>query len=192
MLTDELLTKLINKEIYLCVSTYACTPYHPDYIKNYTSENIDLMIDIDLFCEVLQAKIRGKIMTYASKKKRQQDGREKLLITQIEQDTQNMHGHLMDTDWMNSFKNKQDELEELREYRLKGALIRARWQQLSEGEKPTKYFLNLENRNFVSKHIRELKIGNKNISKPNEILNVMKEFYDNLYREKGNNRHLQH
>ena len=26
----------------------------------------------------------------------------------------------------------------------------------SEGEKPTKYFLNLENRNFVSKYIRKL------------------------------------
>ena len=58
---------------------------------------------------------------------------------------------------MRNFINKENELEEIREYKLKGSLIRARWQQLWESEKPSKFFLNLENRNFVSKHIREIK-----------------------------------
>ena len=79
---------------------------------------------------------------------------------------------------------KQEELEEIREQKLKGALIRARWQQLTEGEKPTKYFLNLENRNYVSKHIRELKTQANTIYNPTEILEEMKTFYQNLYSEK--------
>ena len=123
-------------------------------------------------------------MAYGSKKKRQQDGKERQLITDIEKDTQNINKHMSDTDWLNAFTNKQEELEEIREHKLKGSLIRARWQQLSEGEKPTKYFLNLENRKFVSKHIKELKVENKNISEPTEILKEMKKFYENLYREK--------
>ena len=41
----------------------------------------------------------------------------------------------------------------------------------SFNEKPSKYFLNLENKNFVSKNIRELKVKNGNkIHKPDEIL----------------------
>ena len=32
LLLDEELTLLINKEIHLAVSTYACTPYNPDFV----------------------------------------------------------------------------------------------------------------------------------------------------------------
>ena len=38
LMTDEPLMTLINKEIHLCVSTYACASYHPEYLQNYTSE----------------------------------------------------------------------------------------------------------------------------------------------------------
>ena len=185
LLTDSDLSKLIKDEISLCVSTYACTPYHPEYIKNYSTEKIELMIEIDLFWEVLQAQLRGIIITYASKKKKKQQAREKLLITEIERDTPHIHEHISNLEWMRVFNDKERELEELREYKLKGSLIRARWQQLAEGEKPSKFFLNLENRNFVSKHIRELKVGNHNITKPTEILNNMKTFYETLYKEKN-------
>ena len=184
LLNDHKLTSLIKKEITLCVSTYACTPYHPDHIINYTTEKIELMIKIDLFWEVLQAQLRGIIITYASKKKRNQQARETFLIKEIEKDSPHIHEHIADLEWMSAFNDKERELEELREYKLKGSLIRARWQQLSEGEKPSKFFLNLENRNFVSKHIRELKKGCHSITKPTEILNEMKTFYETLYKKK--------
>ena len=95
---------------------------------------------------------------------------------EIENLTKDLQIHINDNNWMDSLKSKQEELEELREYKLRGALIRARWQQLSDGEKPTKYFLNLENRNFVSKHLREINKGNKVITNPKEIVNEMKTF----------------
>ena len=79
------------------------------------------------------------------------------MITEIEKDAPHIHEHISDLEWMRDFNDKENELEELREHKLKGSLIRARRQQLSEGEKPSNFFLNLENRNFVSKHIRELK-----------------------------------
>ena len=182
LLLDEALTMIINKEIELTVSIYACTPYHPDFVKKYTTENIDLMIDIDLFWEVMQAQIREHIMTYATMKKRQQNIREKELITEIDLLSKEIHDKVNDKERMNDFENKQQELEALRAYKLKGALIRARWQQLTMGEKPNKYFLNLENRNFVPKHIREVKKGNISIKDPKNILEEMGDFYENLYK----------
>ena len=181
LLMDEALVLLINEEIELTVRVHACTPYNPEYVKNYTSENIDLMIDIDLFWEVLQAQLRGLIINYATRKKRLQNNRENQLNKEIELATKEINNHVDDRAWNETFKLKQEELEDLREYKLRGALIRARWQQLTEGEKPSKYFLNMENRNFVSKHIKELKDENKTITDPTDILNEMKNFYQGLY-----------
>ena len=71
---------------------------------------------------------------------------------------------------------------EIREIKLKGSLIRARAQILNFSEKPTIFFLNLENNNFISKNVRELKLndGSKTI-KPDEILEEMWVFYSKLY-----------
>ena len=84
----------------------------------------------------------------------------------------------------NRTKGKRVELEEIREYKLKGALIRSRWQNINMGEKPSKTFLNLENNNCISKHIRELKIDNHTITQPEEILEEMRNFYGSLYQKR--------
>ena len=137
LLMDESLFLLKNEEIILTVSVYACTPYNPDFFKKYTSENIELMIDIDLFWEVLHAQLRGLIFTYATRKKRLQNNREIQLNNEIEIATKEINSHIEDRAWNDTLKMKQEELEELREHKLRGALIRARWQQLTEGEKPS-------------------------------------------------------
>ena len=54
------------------------------------------------------------------------------------------------------------------------------------GEKPSSYFLNLENKFFISKHIRELTVNNKSIKNPDQILEKMRIFYENLYKEQKN------
>ena len=43
------------------------------------------------------------------------------------------------------------ELKELRKEIVKGAQIRARTKWIEQGEKPTRYFANLEKRNYVNK-----------------------------------------
>ena len=77
-------------------------------------------------------------------------------------------------------------MEELRNYKLKGALIRSRWKNANLGVRPTKFFLNLENKNYISKHIRELKSGNTTIQNPEMILEEMRRFYESLFKEKRN------
>ena len=53
------------------------------------------------------------------------------------------------------------------------------------GEKPNKYFLNLENSNFIFKNIKELLLVNgENVTKPDEVLEEMRIFYQSLYSYK--------
>ena len=54
------------------------------------------------------------------------------------------------------------------------------------GENPSSYFLNLENKIFISKHIRELTVDNESIKNPDQILEKMRQFYENLYKEQKN------
>ena len=70
------------------------------------------------------------------------------------------------------------ELEELRDIRLKGSFIRSQIKDYNLNEKPNKYFLNLENLNFISKNIKELQLDNgTNITNPKDILEEMRRFY---------------
>ena len=185
LLLDQVLKDRIEKEIELIISTYACTPYNPEFIKNnYKNLNIDFMIKIELLWEVLHAQLRSIIIPYASKKNRERNNQELKLKTEIEALEKDLHKNINNDTWIENLKNKKLELEEIRKYKLQGALIRSRWQNNYMGEKPSKVFLNLENKNFVSKHIRELKVDNKTIQEPAEILEEMRKFYENLYHKR--------
>ena len=52
------------------------------------------------------------------------------------------------------------------------------------GRKTIKFFFNLENIFFTSKHIRELKNGNNTILNPQFFLEEMRIFYEKLYANK--------
>ena len=53
-LLDGELTQIINKD--LIVSMYSCTPYHPDFVKRYMTQQLDFDID-------LHTQIRGIIIS---------------------------------------------------------------------------------------------------------------------------------
>ena len=61
------------------------------------------------------------------------------------------------------------------------AKVRSRAKWLNEGEKPTNYFCNLENRNFMSKTINCLLSSAGNVLKSqSEVLKEVELFYRNL------------
>ena len=63
-----------------------------------------------------------------------------------------------------------------------GDQIRSRVQWLDQGEKPTKYFCNLENKNYVEKTIRNIQLDNESfITDQNQILHQIKKYYQNLF-----------
>lgn len=67
---------------------------------------------------------------------------------------------------------------------MEGIAIRTRVLWLLEGEKPTRYFCNLENRNFISKIISFLEKDEKRrttVSNQKEILKELYIFFETLY-----------
>ena len=75
----------------------------------------------------------------------------------------------------------QEELETFYEKKVEGIIIRSRATWYEHGERSSKYFLNLEKRNHVKKHIRKLSINGFLTTDPLKILNEQKRFYQELY-----------
>ena len=68
---------------------------------------------------------------------------------------------------------------EISKYKTRGAILRSKSRWHNEGEKNTKYFLNLEKRHFNNKTIKHLTLANDNVVNTNsEILEEAKSFYD--------------
>ena len=68
---------------------------------------------------------------------------------------------------------------------IRSSDARARW--VEEGEKNTKYFCNLEKRNYTKKNITRLKIGYTLIDNPKEIREETKQFYEKLFTSENHN-----
>lgn len=150
--------------------------------KVYNLQNIreinDLQPNINdqLFLEVLLMEIRAMTLGYSALKKKHENNEEKTLIKDIQELEKNKKEN---EEYITA---KVERLETLRKKKLSGSLIRARSNWIENGEKPTKYFCNLENRHFTNKHITKLidKHGNE-MFKDEDIVNETKNFYENLY-----------
>ena len=80
---------------------------------------------------------------------------------------------------------KTRELEKIIEYKTKGAILRSKCRWHNEGEKNTKYFLNLEKRHYNKSVITQLKVSDTDcITSDNEILNECETLYRNIYSSK--------
>ena len=68
------------------------------------------------------------------------------------------------------------------EKKVEGIIIRSQARWYEHGERSFKYFLNLEKRNHVKKHIRKLCINGLLTTDTLRILNEQKCFYQELYQ----------
>ena len=67
---------------------------------------------------------------------------------------------------------------------MRGQYIRSPTQWIEEGEKPTIFVCNLENKNVVSKTIKKLVIDESVVvGDQKEILKQTKQFYEKLYKK---------
>ena len=148
-------------------------------IGNETNNaDINFTISDQLFLEVLLMEIRGKTISYASYKKKQMDKTEKNLIEEINNLVQNNLNNTL-------LEEKRETLKDMRTKKLEGLKVRSRAKWIDQGEKVTKYFCNLENRNYVSKNMPNVwkKDGSKTTNQ-NEIVDEVSKFYETLYEYK--------
>ena len=83
------------------------------------------------------------------------------------------------------FTSLQRKYETIREIKMRGYQIRSRAELTSGWEKPSKFFLNLEKKHFLSKTISELVDENDNkVTDSGEILRMQQKFYQDLFTSK--------
>ena len=82
-----------------------------------------------------------------------------------------------------SYSSTKNELEKYEEEILQGTIIRSQAKWIEDGEKCSKYFLQLEKRNYKSKCIKTLCKDKQMLTEHNEILNECKRFHETVYTE---------
>ena len=85
------------------------------------------------------------------------------------------------------YEHLKTELRHIYEKRAEGAIFRSKVRWIQEGEKPTKYFFNMERKNFNRKIISELTVADGGLTvNENQIMDEIKLFYENLYNSSNN------
>ena len=74
-----------------------------------------------------------------------------------------------------------DLLKAIEDRTVEGAIIRSREQWIEFGEKPTKYFYQLEQKRQTRNAIHELRVGDQTVTSHKNILTACRDFYTNLY-----------
>ena len=181
LLREKELEKLIKNEIRSFKMVHAATPYNPNYVYGISTK-LEFMTDPIIFWEALLCKLRGVIIAYSKRKNRKERVKKTELEEKIIKLDKLISTGKSETSDLQKLKIFNDKLIEARQEKLKGALIRSRAEWLELGEKPSKYFLNLENRNRINKMINEIKTDdNKIIKDQMKILDELRNFYKKLF-----------
>ena len=178
----------INNIIDQVKLSYTPPVYNSESLCQIPDSNLQFTITDSLFLETLLLKIRGETIKFASVLKRKNSESEKSLKSEIEQlETKKCVGENL----AQELQLKKEELEKLRKTKIAGHIIRARAQWLNEGERPTKFFCSLEKTQYTEKTIKKIEKGNgKIISDQKQILNEVKQYYQNLFSNKDSEPNL--
>ena len=182
LLKDQEYVKTIKQLIETIKQQYAILIYSPDELQNIPANEIQFNISDQLFFETLLMEIRGKTISYSSHKKKADREKENTLNENLTAIEKNNPISEEDAAKIEEIKN---ELEQLRKKKIEGLLVRSRANWINEGEKPTHYFCNLENRHFINKTVSFLERSNGEvIENQTDILKEVENFYSSLYSKK--------
>ena len=82
------------------------------------------------------------------------------------------------------YDNSKNWLHNWYEEYTKGVILRSKSDWYEQGEKSTKYFLNLEKNNYTKNTVRKILIGNTEVDDDEAILDHAKSFYESLFFKK--------
>ena len=144
--------------------------------QNYTNKRQKI--------EMIKLAVRGSTIQFASRKKKAKNNELLALQRKLKQNENaliNCPLALVESKQPQSFLIQQD-ISAILTDKSKGAVICSRSKFEFHGERPSKYFLNLEKQKYCNKTIYRLQKENGEIvNNPQEILKMQKEFYENLY-----------
>ena len=143
------------------------------------------LTNLKLKWEMIKMEIRSLTIPYAKNKAKNVRTLEKQLESRIESLENKIEANPDDgTDAeQQEYERLKTELRRIYEERADGAILRSKIRWIEHGEKPTKYFFNMERRNYNKKTITELTVeGGITISNDDDILEEIRGFYENLYK----------
>ena len=149
----------------------------------------DEEVDEVLLWEMIKLEIRNTSIKYSKAKMKEMRKKEDIIeneIASLERQLEKDPGNNNKAALVDQLKLKKKELESIIEYKTKGAIIRSRARWYNEGEKNSKYFLNLENRHCKRKTITQIK-GNDGsfLTNDSDILEECNIFYGSLYTSRN-------
>ena len=163
--------------------------------KEYTSKILELypqlrekyyhVNDQQLFWELIKMEIRSTTISF-SKRKAQAIRKEEVRIKQQLDELDNIicNSQSLDNidDILKQYEDLKKELQLQYDNKGKAAIFRSKCRWVEEGEKATKYFFNLEKRNYNRKTISEIKLENdETTTDETQILLMIQGYYSNLY-----------
>ena len=177
--------KKLKKIISEVKSTYA-TNSETINVNDILDNEIVFNLNDQLFLETLLMTIRGNTIKYSSikiRKKLEEENKLEQEINELEEIINNDFSNA-DEDKIVNLARKKKTLIEKRKEKIEGVMLwsRSRYQDL--GEKPSKYFFNLEIRNYANKAMTKI-IENDGTehTETNEILKCQRQFYENLHND---------
>ena len=182
LLHDKKYIEVIKNLIIETIRQYAVPVYNLNNIQDIPTNEIMFSIGDQLFLETLLMEIRGKTISYATYKKRSDQEAELTLNSSI--NDAEKKDNLSDVE-IADLERMKTQLEQLRRKKIDGMIVRSRIKWITEGDKPSRYFCNLENRNFTNRSISFLEKHNGEIiDDQTDILKEVQHFYKTLYKEK--------
>ena len=150
-------------------------------VKTCIKETIDRNSELEdkgLLWDYVKCNVRGITISHASfkaKERRKYENEIKYKLDNLEKRLHEDEQTLLD------YENAKAEYERIQEQKAHGIMIRSRAQYLEHGERSSKYFLNLEQKNQNVKHIKCLIDDEGSIlTDPDAILSEELRFYQTL------------
>ena len=127
---------------------------------------------------MIKMEIRSSTIPYSENKARNQRN----LQNQLESRLQLLEEKEKAENVLQEYERLETELRLIYERIADGAIFRSKIRWIERGEKPTKYFFNLERRNYINKTIIEvINVEGETISKDEDILEEIRKIYENPY-----------
>ena len=155
-----------------------------DYVNEIKSViretlNDNRALDYALQWEMIKMNVRGKTIEFCSRIKKERENEINKLEAKL---SRLLEQPAPSEEIESSIEDTRSKIEALVRQKTLGAKIRSRIRWYEEGEKSTKYFMNLEKRNFNLKTVnRVVKDNGEVVTNKDDILTELKLFYSHLY-----------
>ena len=130
--------------------------------------------------------LRVKTNKYSKEKRSKLRNEEKALQEELQElDRKICNNHVFDQETLEKYESAKGKLKRIHDIRGKEAIFRSKTKWLEQGERPMKYFFNLEKSNYEKILIREVKLENGEvISNFAQVNKEIENFYAKMYTSK--------